>query len=63
MTKKSNWQVLNPKIKPDSEFLVESLKKAFDGNCMLYTEYLDIEAFIERFKDVLTEEEINKLKR
>lgn len=63
MIKNSNWQVLNPKIKLDSESLVESLKKAFDGNCMMYTEYLDIESFIERFKDVLTEEEINKLKQ
>lgn len=63
MINKSNWQVLNSKVKPDSESLVESLKKAFDGNCMMYTEYLDIESFIEKFKDVLTEEEINKLRQ
>lgn len=63
MTKKSNWQVLNPKIKPDSESLVESLRKAFDGNCTMYTEYLDIENFIERFKDVLSKDEINKLRQ
>lgn len=63
MTKKSNWQVLNPKIKPDSESLVESLRKIFDGNCTMYTEYLDIENFIERFKDVLSKDEINKLRQ
>ena len=60
---KSNWQVVTPKIKPDEESLVESLKKGFDSNCMMYTEYLDIEKFIERFKDVLTEEDIKKLKQ
>lgn len=63
MTKKSNWQVLNPKTKPDAKSLVESLKKAFDSNCMMYTEYIDVQSAIERFKDVLTEEEINKLRQ
>ena len=60
---KSNWQVVTPKVKPNAESLVDSLKKAFDGNYMMCTEYLDIESFIERFKDVLTEEEINKLRQ
>lgn len=63
MSKQSNWQVVKPKIKPDEESLVESFKKAFDSNCMMYTEYLDIEKFIEQFKDVLTEEDIKKLKQ
>ncbi len=63
MTKKSNWQVLEPREKVDKEELVNSLKKGFDGNFFMYTEYLDIESAIERFKDVLTEEGINKLRQ
>lgn len=57
----NNWQVLEPREKVDKEELVNSLKKGFDGNFYIYTEYLNVESFIERFKNVLTEEEIKKL--
>lgn len=63
MSRKSNWQVLNPKVKPDSDLLIDSFKEAFDGNIMMYTKYFDIETFIEKHQDVLTEDEIKKLKQ